>query len=553
MSKFDRFPSRTATKITQSFLDECQDNLEFSLRLISEIEVSDTFSIKTSDQHGFVGQDFYEARGKIPAVSRTIGEYLRPQVEFSSLKLSISNVDGRFDSILPGGDDYSGLTNKSLSLRVGLSDKDSSYIPIFRGSVTPVAGLSRSSKEITFIARDRFDLLNIDIPASQFTKSRFPNMEKTGDYIPVIYGSFQDIKVPLYVINDSLVKKEDNFDPVEIVLSSNDLKSVSGLVLQRDGSEYPVALTDYSFGSGLKTLFVRQGGDTLIDGEPFKFKSSDKFLCHLVGKDLGDYTDNIISQAKDILISLAGATEADFDSSWERFRDKPAPAVSAIKNIKSRVYLNKKLKAIDYVLSMFEQVRLEMFQSRSLKLSLSSLHFDDFVAEPEMRIDNFDVERGSLKITTDFKNTFTGAQGFFAPDFEGASKSTPLLRNKAAEDQLSQKIFKKIDFPNLYEEDAVTSQTEEILKLASAYREYVELTLTPRSLLVDIGDWLLVDISDSGAVFDKIPMLVRSVSFSPEFKIKIMLFSFQMIPFTGWNPGYSGIIGGENAKVIKEN
>ena len=551
MSSSDRRPWLTATEISQDFLDDCQDNLEFSLKIVSDVEVSEDQIIRTSDRHGYVGNKFYEARGKIPEVSRTVGEFLKPSIEFSTLKLSISNVDGAYSHILPGGENYSGLLNKRVTLRAGLRDVESSYIPIFRGLVTPVSGLSRGSKDITFIARDYFDTLNVEFPPAQFTKSKFPFMERTGDYIPIIYGDFSDMRVPIYVTNEIKVKEEENEDDIELTLSHNDLLSVSGIKVTRGDKSCSIDSGDISFGEGSKTLRIKQGGDTAIESEPYKFKSGDKFSCHVRGENLGEYQNNFIEQCRHIILTYGGAQESDFDESWDRYRDKSEPLESAVKDIRGRVFLNKKKTLVDYVLSLLEQVRIEMYPSMSLKLALSSYHFDEFEAEPDHEILNFDVEESSVKVKTDYKNMFNGAQGFFNfdPVTRENNDSTPIYVNEMAEEQLGKKDLKKIELPNIVNLEDAKNQVVELLKLASSFREFFEINLTPRNLLLDIGDWVLVYIEDSGLSLNGIPMRVRSIGLSPDFKIKVKLWSFQMTPFPGWEPDYTGIISGYNAEI----
>jgi len=47
--------------------------------------------------------------------------------------------------------------------------------------------------------------------------------------------------------------------------------------------------------------------------------------------------------------------------------------------------------------------------------------------------------------------------------------------------------------------------------------------------------------------------MIRSVGHNPQgFSLSLVLWSFQMFPFTGWNPGYSGITGGASATITQE-
>ena len=129
MSGADRRKYLTASTLNQDLLDWSHDNLECRLEMICEIETDDG-TIRISDRNKYVVTDgvgyFYQARTNIPVIIRTVGDWLVPEVQFSTLTLDdISNVDGAFNKYLPGGDSYSPWINKNVVIKLRLADRGS--------------------------------------------------------------------------------------------------------------------------------------------------------------------------------------------------------------------------------------------------------------------------------------------------------------------------------------------------------------------------------------------------------------------------------------------
>lgn len=203
---------------------------------------------------------------------------------------------------------------------------------------------------------------------------------------------------------------------------------------------------------------------------------------------------------------------------------------------------------------MLEQVRLEMFVSRDLLLKISSLHFEDFNSAPTFRISNFDVEEKSLSPKLDERNNFNRAQGVysFLPDINENAFKTSVYNNAAAITQQKGEISKEIVFPNLYVLTDVNYQLIEIIRLASSAYEHVLLNLTWRSLLLDVGDFVFLDVKIGSTIYDSIPCSIREIGYDPEgIKLPVRLWSYQVVPFPGF-AGASGSVGGFNATITEE-
>lgn len=580
MSSSDRRPYLTATVLDQDFLDNCRDGLETKLELTVEIDRPDGQNvIKASDRPKYVGDTFYPNRLVFPVIKRTVGDWLSTELEHSVQQLELNNADGEYDNLLPGGADYSGFIGHRVKIRLGLRDIESTYTTIFNGQVSDVGGFSRTVKSIIVSARDDYEKLNVSFPTLALTEGEFPFIGESaaGTILPIIYGDWtvsgnpvtNDASVPTFVVNEQdpdMNGGEDGDDPrtvdIRCYISENTNRSFDtaevylkrGDTYNRIDSADIVSVTDNRIFS-----VVQDSGSTIVkdtsgDDENYKFQSGDEFFVKVLGKaTVPGYHDNIVIQAQFILINHSDAIIGDFDSSWATFADK-ATSPNNISTIKSRIWIQEPQSAIEYALSLLEQVRLEAFIDRDLKIKINSLHFDDFDASPSFVADNFDVVEGTLSPQLDVRNNFnrTQAVSSFLPDIDENSQRSSFYRNEDSINQVGKTISKEIIFPNLYEPPDVANQTKEILKLASAAFEHISVELTWRALLLDIGDFILLNVRIGSTVFDNIPCMIREIGYDPEgIKIPVKLWSMQLVPFPGF-AGVTNAVGGDTATIVEE-
>jgi hypothetical protein len=657
MSGKDRKKYLTATALTQSLLNWCADNLECRIEMIVDIETPDGV-IHASDRNKYVGGTFYQALLSFPVVSRTIGEWLAPDLQFSSLVLTLSNVTGWLNKYLPGGDTFENWIGKSIDLKIGIAEITSSYHSIFKGYITDVGGFKRSVQSITLTARDRFDSINKKFPTTTFSKITYPKMgdQNIGKIVPIIYGSWSEslepdpAVVPTYCVNgsDPLVDRKDrivsisiaspgvftcnehnlengdeiklttsgalptglaietqyfvknvagnltfelsatfggpsintsgtqsgihkliawesptNYRNTKLVISHNSLLSLdtSAVYLLRQDIFSPVPSADIvNVGIGNKTFEVKAKTGTswvtLTDNSTIEyvFDSSDIFVVRCVGEDLGSYTDNIIEQSKHIIMTYGELDPALFHSSWNTVKIKSTPSQSNILNTKSRAWIAEQQDVLQYALSMLEQVRCEAHINKNQYLYLRTLHFEDFDDSPSYYLKNWDIEQNSLSLSIDEQNNFNRAQAVFnySPIRDENSRATTIYKNQSAIDS-SRALSKRIVFPNLYEENRVIDNLKEVLRLSSATIEIFTLNATWRSMEVDIGDFVLANIEIGSVILQDVPCLVRDIGVDPAgLKIPMKLWSFQMCPFPGYEPSYTGIVGGYNATIESE-
>jgi hypothetical protein len=572
-----RRPYETASMLTQTVLDQSQDSLVQRLEMIVDVETA-TGTMHWSDRAKYVGSTFYENRVVFPQIDRTVGEFLAGTLEFSGLQLTINNTDKRFSNILPGGADFDGWINRRVEVKIGLAELTASYITVFEGYVTDVGGFQRDTSSFTLVCRNKFDSVNVSIPNQVLTQDDFPDIEDDflGLGAPIIYGDWTvDLRpeaptVPAFPVNglDPLVNASlDPVDPsvgdnpVRCVISSSPISFLddASVTLHRGDLYYTFASSDIAVVGGTNNqIFDITQKNLVVDGNPWIYESGDEFFVKVKGVDLGAFDDNIVSQARDLLMTYGGVLSGDLDASWTYYRDKAAPAENAIASIKSRIWFQETAKVIELVASLLEQVRIEPFIDRQNMFKLSSLHFDEFEVSPAFTVKNWDVARGSFKPQIDERNNFNRAKGDF--DFDPAAgqqrRSTAFFRNQAAIDQTGKVISKLITFPNLYKLSDVENQLKEIIRLTSGYTEIAEVVLTSRSFLKDLCDFMKLSIDIGSIEFDStsqpIVGMIRQLSYTPRtMGIGLKIWLFQMINFPGYT-GPTGTVGGYNAVIDQE-
>lgn len=583
MSNDQRLQYETATALTQDFLDASHDNLVNKLELVVDIQKPGGGYIRASDRNKYVvdgsgAGTFYEALLVFPVIKRTVGDFQSPTLEFSQLELELSNVDGRFNEFLPAGDSFSGWVGKSITVRLGLGEIESTYRTIFHGFITEQGGFRRNVSSITLIARDRFDAVNRSFPTAALLKADYPDIEddKANAIAPVIYGDWtvnvepNMASVPAIVVNgaDPDVNGSSSFtNDIQLVISAHALVSfdTTQVYLKRGEKVWLIPAADITAvsigGPGVSSFKIVQNSGTMTaqtpdtDDQTLEYANGDSFFVKVKGKDLGAYDDNIVEQAKDILKTYGGLVDSDFDANWATYRGKNAPSQSAIATFKSRIWIQEPENTLEFALSLLEQVRLEAFIDRNLKIKLLAIHLEDFVASPSFMVRNWDVERGSLKLKIDERTNFNRAKAVFnfLPNRKENLQETSIYKNNAAISQAGKAISKKIVFPNLYDETTVVYQLIETLRVTSAYFENVDVTLTWRSMLLDIGDFVKLNVSIQSTEFENVPALIREVGYDPAgMKIPLKLWSFQLLPFPGYTPGYVGTVGGSTATIVEE-
>lgn len=570
MSTQDRRPYLTATVLDQDLLDACADNFETRIEMVVDIEKPDGNFIRASDRNKYVGGIFYEALLTFPTISRTVGEWLSPSLQFSTVSLELSNADGRFNDFLPGGNFYDSFIGRTVEVKIGLAEQAATYQTIFKGKITEIGGFSRSVYSVTFIARDDYEKFSVTFPNTSLSLSVYPFLDESvvGKLLPVIYGDWtvsldpDPAIVPAYILNgnDPAMNSGPSNSRINVQLrvSDNDLSffDTGGVYLFKSDVYYLCDSRDVTVLPGNSSFTIDQDSPhSWVDGKKYLYEKGDQFFVKVKGKDLGAYSDNIVAQAKDLLISYGGAVSLDFNANWETYRDKSSPPQSNISALKSRIWENEPKPVMEYALSLLEQVRLEPFIDKNLKLKINSLHFEDWNPTPSFTVKNWDIVEKTFKPKTDEKNNFNRAQGTFDfhPNRNEQAQSTSIYHNQDSFNQIGRFISKRIGFPNLYVRSDAAYQLVEILRISSSLFEIVDASLTWRTLLLDVGDFVFLKVEIGSVIYENVPAMLRTKGYDPQgIQLPSQLWSLQLLPFPGYTPGLSGTVGGYNQTIIEE-
>lgn len=594
MGSIDRRPYLNDNAIlTQSLLDECSGNLTTQLEMICIVrDVGGGFiNMFFSDRSKYVklvgasGTTFFEPRVTFPQISRTLGDFLSNTLELSSLQVTINNSDQYFNTIMPGGDLYNGFINKELEVLVGIGENGSNYHTIFNGQITKVGGFSRDYKSFQLTAKNKFELLNTEFPNEYLLKSEFPYLDDSleGTALPLVLGDWTvNIRrgapsVPSFAVNSqdplvnkSIVNENNEPDPnvgsadILVLISINPLSYVntSNVVLVRSDTAYLVPLGDVAIFPGLdnRGIVISQKG-FVIDGEPFIYQDGDEFFFEVMGTTFESGIDlsNPVRQAKYILNYYADVMDSELDASWNTFILRVAA-----KGWKTRCWIKDQQPLLEYVLSFFEQIRLEVYINNENKLAITSLWFEDFIPNPSFKLNNWDIIKGTFQPRLEDRNVFNSAKAeySFDPSITQNRFSTAQYSNELAVTQMGSKIAKLIVFPNLYEESHVLENLHEILRLVP-YIEYIECSVIPRALLLELGQHIGLKINIGGFnLVDKFGVLyndmvtgiVRSIGFDPKgMAIPLKIWMLQMVTFPGsLKNDVVGKISGYNVVITKD-
>lgn len=550
-----------AKVFNQDFLDKTFVAQETEIQFVVDVSIPGGF-LRLSDRHKYVGNDYYEGRISIPKVERQISELLSPTLTFSEIEITVNNVDGRFNHLLVGGEDYISFFGQSVELKAGIGDDAATYRTLFRGFIHYEGSVERGSRTFTLRARDEFEKLNTALPLPSINATDFPSApgDSIGKLIPLVLGDweagFNFLDGPDEDIGSGVVVRTKipnnlhggtvgyNVGGQFFVFSIGNFTpdNLAGLVIKR-GDRFLACnfATSPMVGAGFWLARVNTL-QTPTGSTAYQYQSGDLALIAVkVPYAPGQY-HNPVSQARHILYKLAGVTAADLDtSSWQQLETK-----SAITNLRTRVWIGDSggggegETVLAKVLSLLEQVRLDLFVDANRKLRLLSLHLDDF---PQLnavsKIEQVHVNEDSIKPEVDRRNFFnSGAANYAFLPFTGKTAlTTSKKQNVNSISKSGKEVAKFVDFPALYREQDVLSQLVETLRFYSAGLEYIRVTLAWPHLLRDLGEFLGLSYNVGSVSFDNVPVMVRSVSVDPTTaSVDVRLLSFANLPYPDYQP-----------------
>lgn len=563
----------TATALDQTTLDETFRGGETEIctvgTLIKTVGAT-TYTLRFSDRSKYVGDTFYYGRAKFPNIKRTVGELVAPTLQFSEMEVQLNNVDGFYNQYLVNGANYFSFIGAQLIIQVGLRDVANTYFTMFDGFVPDEDGFSVSRESITIRARDRADALNKSTGLPYINETDYPTAptQSYGKVIPLVLGD--------WTIGYNVIV---NFGPTKIQSGPNQYD-----VWCDAPSDFYGGIIGYNVGQGffvfsvgnytpdtIANCHIKRGnlliqvnfdstpqdaagywvvevlGYNLVGGGtiPYVFVDGDQASISVkIPYAVGEYS-NSVRQAKEILKTIGGVAEGDFDAaSWNALMAKSTPAQSSIVDIKSRVWIGKEDdKILEYTLSLLEQVRIELYWDSAQKIALRSIHPEDFKDQGSFRIEQIYIDEESIKVTSDQRNFFNISLANYAytPLLDKTQLQTKKRKNQNSVDKIGKEVTKVIDLPSLYIESDALNQIDEFIRFYSSSQEYVECGVNWTVMLNDLTAIIVFNYNVGSIVFNAKPMKIRDINFIPENGcLTLKLLSFANFPHDGYAPSNAG-------------
>ena len=561
----DRFPYKTSQEYTQPFLDQCYINTTTELRMVAEIETP-SGTLYVSDRNLYVGGRFYEARVKFPLIERKLDDWLSWRSEANTLELEVSNADGKFSHLLTGGAAFGLWVGKEIVVRVGLRDVEDSYRVVYRGYVSETGGLERRAFSFILLYEDALSKLKVELPRRTFQREQYPDLEGRyiGVNIPIFYGDWKNdmpnsavvgepnqvVGVPAYVVN-GLVSLPSAAVDVEVVVSDYYNYNIeSEVFVERFGTLYKVHADDISEITTHGAKVKQNTGNTKIEEENYIYSEDDRFFLILQNTEV--LHDNPVSQCKYLMKTWCGYTDEDFDNtSWDYFSG--LFEVGGTRESLSRIAIYEPVSADRYCSVLLGQVQLQMFIDSKGKINLFSTDFEDFKNQIDTTsIKQADIVKNSLAVRLRDNNSFNRCRASFAynPRRRENHLYTAHWKNTVSIAAIGREIpSQTLQFPNLYIRSQVEYHLKQILKLSSAFFEEVEVGLTWRHMLQDLGEYTKQSYIVSQLEFKGTPAVFRRITHNPDYSLSCSLWCLQQVPFGDWSGG-EGSIGGD-ASIIE--
>lgn len=238
----------------------------------------------------------------------------------------------------------------------------------------------------------------------------------------------------------------------------------------------------------------------------------------------------------------------DFASTW----DTEIATVRGNKHARIIIEDNR-TKRFTLASSILEQFRYEIYVNSDFEVDLFPLQLDRLAAGSR-KIKQHHIKRNSFKPRRQDKIYFNAARAEynFSPANEAKNKGfTPVFKQADAVAAYGKVDGRQISFPNLYIASEVEDELYEYLRLSSVSgSELLQLTLTWRHILIDIGEIVVLNYNESGNNYEDVPCIVRDIEIDPEgFEVTVKLWSLQMTKTSTYDPGHPGMTGGYNATI----
>jgi hypothetical protein len=304
-----------------------------------------------------------------------------------------------------------------------------------------------------------------------------------------------------------------------------------------------VTVTDYG------VLIAQDTGNTFIEGVKYVYMEDDRITVAV--KNVLPNLDNPVSQCKHLMITYCGYEESDFAATWTTFENLFKAGGS--RESLSRIAIYDPVQASRYCSVLLGQVQLQMYMNSNGELDLFSNDLTDFRLEVDTaKIKQADIVQNSLTVQLRDGTSFNRARASFAynPIRRENYLYTRYWKNTLSVDAVGKEVTgTTFQFPNLYIRDQVEYHLHQILKLSSSFFEEVEVGLSWRHMLQDLGGFTKQVYVVSQLEFNSTPAIFRSIRHNTDYSLTCTLWCLQQVPFGEWEGG-AGSVGGDASVIV---
>lgn len=207
--------------------------------------------------------------------------------------------------------------------------------------------------------------------------------------------------------------------------------------------------------------------------------------------------------------------------------------------LRTRIAFNDATKTvIGSVASLLKCVLVDVYVNSNLDLAFSSIWPQDWPTLEEMPIVNqYDISEDTISVSSEPRVFLTEAQANFSwiPWLNTNGGTTKKIRNDNADYLIQRTISKEFDVPSLYREDDALDVLAVYVRLASASLVTITMELGWRHLLLDLGDFISLNIKSGNLNYENVPCQVRKISILP----KVTGSEVQLVSFINFSyPNY---------------
>jgi hypothetical protein len=448
---------------------------------------------------GAVTGAFYS--GRLPpegTLTRTLGTFIEPRESVDAFDVPLDNSDNSLAELI----NNSTFANREVRIWLGEGNNKANYSRVFTGFVAHPNGISWDERQARFTVIDKRikDRKVLPLAASKFTTDVFPNIEKKNKAtpIPIVYGNWSSlaasgVSIPCVCTDQRATGSSFQFASHGIKSVDRFLKNASVLT-GRSGaanSVKPVSLatatfdiSGYAYNATSDTVSVNCQG----------LQSANSTLYELPGDIL-----------RNLLTSYLGLTTSDINGSSFNELSTKTSGVSCRRFIKTET-------ASDTVITeLLNETQIDLrfvngqYDPKFRKLDSSSTRTD--YQESDIVLIDEDNEQADFNVTYDPDRFYTNQipANYQYDPIDAKFLNATTLNNTSAILRDEATVERVMNFYWLFDKTIVENRIRRELVVFSTEPPSIDLTLTRRAMLKNLGDQ--VDITYN--IFDNNSFQIR--------------------------------------------